>query len=91
MKPEDRLSELRRASQESTFDFLVIELDLIETFHALAISTNDPQRRTGLVRKMKIALGTVRQFEGRIEDANARQQIHDRADFLEPLISKFGE
>jgi hypothetical protein len=82
----DAARALRERSQELLIDLLSTDLDLAFTFLETAKITTSQDRARCVIENARVALESIRHFAGRIEDANARKGIHDRANELENAI-----
>jgi hypothetical protein len=49
----------------------------------------DDAHSQAALEKARVALASIRRFEGRIEDPRAWKNIHDRADDLEAALREF--
>jgi hypothetical protein len=91
--PDDsaKASALHTKNQQLLIEFLETDLDLAFTIIETARIEHelDPPQCESALAKARMALATVRQFFGRIEDANARGEVHNRADELQSALDAF--
>jgi hypothetical protein len=86
----DTFAALKNRSQRALIEFLNVDLNLAFTF-LRSVRTEaglKPDYYEEAIDKVRIALESVRRFQGRIEDPEAWQAIHHRANELEVEIEK---
>jgi len=84
------IDDILEQSQRNLIQFLDAELDLARTFHDLALTTKNREHSVILTDKAQEAFETVRHFESRIADQDARARIHTKADDLQRQMKREG-
>ena len=79
--------DLSEQTEQRLIEFLNADVDLAFTYIKMAQTRENGRER--LHHNARIALEAVRRFEGRIANPQSRTAIHERADELERLLSKF--
>jgi hypothetical protein len=90
--PAERFASLSARSQENLIAHLCIDLDVAFTFLETARieGGSDVSHSMAAVEKARIALASVRKFQGRVENPDEWVKINDRANQLEAAINGFG-
>ena len=89
----ERFLASKERNQRALIDFLNLDLDLAVTFLEMAKSETglEPEHSDEALGKARIALQSIRQFQGRIEDPMEWQRIQDRADELVAILDRLSE
>jgi hypothetical protein len=92
MPASDALAAWKARSQKVLIEFLEAELDLAFTFLQTAeieAGINTGHSKMAL-ENSRTALTSIRQFQGRITDADRWEKVHRRASELEAALNAFG-
>jgi hypothetical protein len=81
--------ELRAASQENLVEFLRADLELSETFAALAETEEDTQCALRTFRKAERGCELIYHFMKRIQDVTQRREIEQKLDSLLSRLARF--
>ena len=89
----DRYAGLQARTQRALIEFLSVDLDLALTFLQTAKieADSDFAHCAAAFNKARIALVSIRHFQGRIQDPAEWQKIHDRANELQAALNAFAK
>jgi hypothetical protein len=90
MDEDEILQEQRARGQRALLEFLQTDLNLAFTMLQAVELASRPEHRHSALGHVGHALHTIRILQGRIEDPDWWNTIHDRAHELERALDSFG-
>jgi hypothetical protein len=90
MEDDDIIREQRARGQRALVEFLQTDLNLAFTMLQAVELASRPEHRYSALGYVGHALHTIRILQGRIEDSESWNTIHDRAHELERALDSLG-